>query len=51
MAQLVRDVLRDVVIIEPLDNLLIETEKQKPEVEGYCARLLQSNMIMQIAIR
>ena len=50
MVQLVRDVLRDVVIIEALDNLLTETEKQKPEV-GYCARLLQPNMIMQIAIR
>ena len=38
--------MRYVVIIEVLDNLLTETEKQKPEVKGYM--LLQHNMIMQI---
>ena len=36
------------MIIEALDNVLIETEKQKPE--GYQAMLLQPNMIIQIAL-
>ena len=38
------------MIIEVLDNLLTETEKQKPEVEGYRAMLLQPNTIMQIVL-
>ena len=45
-----RCVERYVVIIEALDNVLTETEKQKPEVEGYHATLLQPNTIMQIAL-
>ena len=38
------------MIIEVLDNLLTQTEKQKPEVEGYRAMLLQPNTIMQIVL-
>ena len=45
-----RCIERYVVIIEALDNVLNETEKQKPEVEGYCATLLQPNTILQIAL-
>ena len=45
-----RCIERYVVIIEALDNVLTETEKQKPEVEGYHATLLQPNTIMQIAL-
>ena len=49
--QVVRDYIeRYVVIIEALDNVLIETEKQKPEVEGCHAMLLQPNTIMQITL-
>ena len=39
-----RCIERYVVIIEALDNVLTETEKQKPEVEGYRATLLQPNI-------
>ena len=35
---------------QALDNVLTETEKQKPEVESYHATLLQLNKIMQIAL-
>ena len=45
-----RCIERYVVIIEALDNVLTETEKQKPEVESYHATLLQLNKIMQIAL-
>ena len=43
-----RCIERYVVIIEALDNVLTETEKQKPE--GYHVMLLQPNVIMQIAL-
>ena len=45
-----RCIERYVVIVEALDNVLNETEKQKPEVEGYCATLVQPNTIIQIAL-
>ena len=45
-----RCIERYVVIIEALDNVLIDTEKQKPEVEGCHAMLLQPNTIMQITL-
>ena len=35
-----RCIERYVVIIEALDNVLNETEKQKPEVEGYRVTLV-----------
>ena len=38
------------MITEALDKVLTETEKQKPEVGGYRATLLQPNKIMQIAL-
>ena len=45
-----RCIERYVLTIEALDNVLTETEKKKPEVEGYCAVLLQPNTIMQMAL-